>query len=40
MYKMNCSGSPNVKLFHKNNNILSIWGQDRIWLVEEELKKL
>ena len=40
MYKVNCWGAPTFKLFHKNNNILSIWGQDRIWLVEEELKKL
>jgi len=40
MYKVNCWGAPTFKLFHNNNNILSIWGQDRIWLVEEELKKL
>ena len=40
MYKVNCWGAPTFKLFHNNNNILSIWGQDRIWVVEEELKKL
>ena len=40
MYKANCWGAPTFKLFHNNNNILSIWGQDRIWVVEEELKKL
>ena len=40
MYKVNCWGAPTFKLFHNNKNILSIWGQDRIWVVEEELKKL
>ncbi|HJO21797.1 MAG TPA: DsbA family protein [Candidatus Marinimicrobia bacterium] len=40
MYQVNCWGAPTFKLFHKNDNILSIWGQDRIWLLEEKLKKI
>ena len=40
MYKVNCWGAPTFKLFHGRKNILSTWGQDRIWLIEEELKKL
>jgi len=40
MYRVNCWGAPTFKLFHKRKNILSTWGQDRIWLIEEELKKL
>ena len=40
MYRANCWGAPTFKLFHKRKNILSTWGQDRIWLIEEELKKL
>ena len=40
MYKVNSWGAPTFKLLHQRKNILSTWGQDRIWLIEEELKKL
>ena len=40
MYEGNCWGVPSFKLTDKNNkNPFYQWGQDRIWLIEEEIIK-
>lgn len=40
MYEGNCWGVPSFKLSDKNNkNPFYQWGQDRIWLIEEEIIK-
>ena len=40
MYEGNCWGVPSFKLTDNNNkNPFYQWGQDRIWLIEEEIIK-
>ncbi|MBU3915234.1 DsbA family protein, partial [bacterium] len=41
MYSFGCWGVPSFRLFDANNNVvLATWGQDRLWLVAREIKRL
>ena len=40
MYEGNCWGVPSFKITDENyENPFYQWGQDRLWLIEEEIKK-
>mgnify|MGYP003312591977 FL=1 len=40
MYEGNCWGVPSFRITDENyENPFYQWGQDRLWLIEEEIKK-
>ena len=40
MYEGNCWGVPSFRISDENyENPFYQWGQDRLWLIEEEIKK-